>query len=69
MFHEFGHALHGLFSDVKYPRFVGHQRAARLRRVPVAGQRDVGDLAGGAGQLRQAPRDRRADARRSWSTR
>lgn len=23
MFHEFGHALHGLFSDVKYPRFSG----------------------------------------------
>ncbi len=23
MFHEFGHALHGLFSDVKYPRIAG----------------------------------------------
>jgi peptidyl-dipeptidase Dcp len=23
MFHEFGHALHGMFSDVKYPRFGG----------------------------------------------
>jgi peptidyl-dipeptidase Dcp len=23
MFHEFGHALHGLFSDVQYPRFAG----------------------------------------------
>ncbi|WP_144300620.1 M3 family metallopeptidase [Stackebrandtia nassauensis] len=23
MFHEFGHALHGLFSDVHYPRFTG----------------------------------------------
>jgi peptidyl-dipeptidase Dcp len=23
MFHEFGHALHGLFSDVTYPRFSG----------------------------------------------
>lgn len=23
MFHEFGHALHGLFSDVKYPLFAG----------------------------------------------
>jgi peptidyl-dipeptidase Dcp len=22
-FHEFGHALHGMFSDVKYPRFSG----------------------------------------------
>jgi peptidyl-dipeptidase Dcp len=27
MFHEFGHALHGMFSDVKYPRFSG--RACR----------------------------------------
>lgn len=23
MFHEFGHALHGMFSDVRYPRFGG----------------------------------------------
>ncbi len=23
MFHEFGHVLHGLFSDVQYPRFAG----------------------------------------------
>src|SRR3546814_11988008 len=23
MFHEFGHALHGMFSDVKYPMFSG----------------------------------------------
>jgi len=23
MFHEFGHAIHGLFSDVRYPRFAG----------------------------------------------
>src|SRR5690606_37227029 len=23
MFHEFGHALHGLFSNVRYPRFSG----------------------------------------------
>jgi peptidyl-dipeptidase Dcp len=23
MFHEFGHALHGMFSDVKYPQFAG----------------------------------------------
>jgi peptidyl-dipeptidase Dcp len=23
MFHEFGHALHGMFSNVKYPRFSG----------------------------------------------
>mgnify|MGYP003337292043 FL=1 len=23
MFHEFGHALHGMFSDVRYPKFAG----------------------------------------------
>ncbi|TXK62655.1 M3 family metallopeptidase [Alkalisalibacterium limincola] len=23
MFHEFGHAVHGMFSDVRYPRFAG----------------------------------------------
>jgi hypothetical protein len=38
------------------------ERAARFRRIPVAGQRDVGRLAGGAGQLRQALPDRRGDA-------
>src|SRR2546425_12861781 len=27
-FHEFGHALHGMFSNVKYPRFSG----TRVRR-------------------------------------
>ncbi|HEY4299447.1 MAG TPA: M3 family metallopeptidase [Candidatus Didemnitutus sp.] len=25
MFHEFGHALHGMFSQVRYPRFAGTQ--------------------------------------------
>ncbi len=42
MFHEFGHALHGMLSNSKYPLLSGTARAARLRRVPVAVQRDVG---------------------------
>ena len=52
-FHEFGHALHGMFSHVKYPRFSG-TRPARFRRVSIAGERDVGHLAGGPEELRQA---------------
>ena len=44
------------------PALQRHQRAARLRRVSVAGQRDVGDLAGSAAALREALPDRRADA-------
>ena len=59
-FHEFGHALHGLFSDAVYPRLQGTARAPRLRRVPLPGQRDVGLVARGPRQLRRAPRDRRA---------
>ena len=60
LFHEFGHALHGLFSDVRYPMFAGHGRAARLRRVPLAGQRDVAGGPGDPRRLRPPPRDRRA---------
>ena len=52
-FHEFGHALHGLFSDVTYPRLSGTNVPARLRRVPVPGQRDVGVVAGGPRALRR----------------
>jgi len=48
MFHEFGHALHNLFS-----------RTARLRGISLASARDVGYLAGGAGQLRRTLRNRR----------
>ena len=38
LFHEFGHALHGLSSNVSYPTLSGNV-AARLRRVPVAAPR------------------------------
>ena len=44
------------------PPAVRHERAARLRRVPLPGQRDVGLVAAGPRQLRPAPRDRRAAA-------
>ena len=39
LFHEFGHALHGLRSNVTYPSLAGHRGGARLRRVPVAAPR------------------------------
>ena len=44
------------------PALRRHPRLPRLRRVPEPGQRDVDALAGGARQLRRAPRDGRADA-------
>ena len=52
-------ARHVLEREV--PALRRHERAARLRRVPLAGERDVGDVARGAGELRQALPDRRAD--------
>ena len=61
-FHEFGHALHGMFSNVKYPRFSGTSVPRDFVEYPVAGERDVGDLAGGPEELREALQDRRADA-------
>ena len=39
LFHEFGHGLHGLLSNVTYERLSGTQRAARLRRAAVAAVR------------------------------
>ena len=60
LFHEFGHALHGMFQNVEYPT-LGTD-AARLRRVPVAVQRALGLRADGVRQLREALQDRRADA-------
>src|SRR5437667_2140367 len=35
-----------------------NERAARLRRVSIAGKRDVGDLAGSAKELRETLQDR-----------
>ena len=62
MFHEFGHALHGMLSNVRLPAALGDRSAARLRRVSLAVQRDVGARAGGPRALRAALPDRRADA-------
>ena len=46
---------------------VRHRCAARLRRVPEPGQRDVDPLAGGPGELRQALRHRASRSRRPSS--
>ena len=62
VFHEFGHALHAMFQNITYPTLA--QTTARLRRVPVAVQRALGDRADRLRQLREAPQDRRADAGR-----
>ena len=48
LFHEFGHALHGLLSDVTYPIDRRHQRRDRFRRVAVAALRALAGAAGGA---------------------
>ena len=56
LFHEFGHGLHGLLSDVRYERLSGTQRAARLRRAAVAAVRALAARAGGAGAPRAPPR-------------
>ena len=36
LFHEFGHALHGMLSDVTYPLRRGNQCRARLRGATLA---------------------------------
>ncbi len=53
MFHEFGHALHGLSSNVTYPSLAGHGRRARLRRVPFAVARTLALDARGLAALRR----------------
>ena len=61
MFHEFGHALHGMFADQEYPSLSG-TNTARLRRVPVAVQRALGQRSESVQPLRQALPERRGDA-------
>ena len=61
MFHEFGHALHGMFAAADLSDHFRHQRRARLRRVPVAVQRELGARSQGASSLCGPLSDRPAD--------
>ena len=59
-FHEFGHALHGLFSDAVYPRLQGTSVPRDFVEFPSQVNEMWALVARGARQLRRAPRDRRA---------
>ena len=61
MFHEFGHALHGMFAAQTYPTLSGHQRRPRLRRVPLAVQRELGARSEDPAALRRPLQDRPDD--------
>jgi hypothetical protein len=64
MFHEFGHALHDLFSNTKYPTLSGTGTTRDFVEF-LAVQRALGRRAERVRQLRQALQDRRADAGRT----
>ena len=64
LFHEFGHALHGLSSNVTYPSVSG-TNVARLRRVPLATARALAARQGSARPLRRALPDRQAHSCRT----
>ena len=68
LFHEFGHGLHGLLSDVTYPSISGTSVARDFVELPSQLYEHWLTGAGGAGAVR-APRTRRASrCRRScWS--
>src|SRR5438874_1519973 len=55
--------LYGLTFKERHdiPVYQRDERAARLRRVSVAGERDVGDVAGSTQELRETLQDRRTD--------
>ena len=62
MFHEFGHALHGMFADTRVSEPLRRRHGARLRRVSLAVQRALGALSRGLQPLREALQDRRSHA-------
>jgi peptidyl-dipeptidase Dcp len=64
LFHEFGHGLHGMLSDVTYPSLSGTSRVHRFRRAALAALRALAGAAAGAAAIRPALPDRRAAAGR-----
>ncbi len=55
LFHEFGHGLHGLMTQIRYSQLCRDERqSARLHRVPGADPRALGQPAGNAGNVRDA---------------
>ena len=65
LFHEFGHGLHGMLSDVTYPSLSGTSRVHRFRRAALAALRALAGAAAGAAAVRKTLPDRRAAAGRS----
>ena len=62
LFHEFGHALHGMLSNVTYPLLAGTGGAKRFRRIAFAALRALARSAGNIAAIRTSRRDRSADA-------
>ena len=56
LFHEFGHGLHGMLSDVVYPRISGTHVAGDFVEFPSRRSSSIGLAAGNAAQLRGALR-------------
>ncbi len=46
LFHEFGHALHGMLTDVTWPSVAGTSVSARFRRTALAALRALADRSG-----------------------
>ena len=54
LFHEFGHGLHGMLSDVTYPLLSGTECSPRFRRIPLAALRTLARATGNPAPLRRA---------------